>query len=97
MAPTLEDQERHYLVKCVDRLLLKYGTAIRPFVHKILAVVEPLLIDPDYLARVEGKEIIMNLSRAAGLATMISTLRPDIDNPDEYVRNTTSRALAVVA
>ena len=24
-------------------------------------------------------------------------MRPDIDNPDEYVRNTTARALAVVA
>ena len=34
---------------------------------------------------------------AAGLATMISTMRPDIDNMDEYVRNTTARAFAVVA
>ena len=37
------------------------------------------------------------LSQAAGLATMISTMRPDIDNMDEYVRNTTARAFAVVA
>ncbi|KAF0728193.1 hypothetical protein Ae201684_014018 [Aphanomyces euteiches] len=28
---------------------------------------------------------------------MISTMRPDIDNSDEYVRNTTARAFAVVA
>jgi len=28
---------------------------------------------------------------------MISTLRPDLDNVDEYVRNTTARAFAVVA
>lgn len=35
--------------------------------------------------------------QAAGLATMISTMRPDIDNMDEYVRNTTARAFAVVA
>ena len=28
---------------------------------------------------------------------MISTMRPDIDNMDEYVRNTTARAFAVVA
>jgi splicing factor 3B subunit 1 len=47
--------------------------------------------------RVEGREIISNLSKAAGLATMISTMRPDIDHSDEYVRNTTSRAFAVVA
>jgi hypothetical protein len=37
------------------------------------------------------------LAKAAGLATMISTMRPDIDNIDEYVRNTTARAFAVVA
>lgn len=104
-------------------------------------VIEPLLIDEDYYARVEGREIISNLSKAAGLATMIATMRPglcsicllslhlhllwmmlhvatnipphvpvtvwnvampclwdaDIDHPDEYVRNTTARAFAVVA
>ena len=70
---------------------------VRPYVHKILVVIEPLLIDEDYYARVEGREIISNLAKAAGLATMISTMRPDIDNIDEYVRNTTARAFAVVA
>lgn len=28
---------------------------------------------------------------------MISAMRPDIDNQEEYVRNTTARAFAVVA
>ncbi|ETV75167.1 hypothetical protein H257_10384 [Aphanomyces astaci] len=97
MAPTLEDQERHLLVKVIDRILYKLDDLVRPFVHKILVVIEPLLIDEDYYARVEGREIISNLSKAAGLATMISTMRPDIDNSDEYVRNTTARAFAVVA
>ena len=27
---------------------------MRPYVHKILVVIEPLLIDEDYFARVEG-------------------------------------------
>lgn len=97
MAPTLEDQERHLLVKVIDRILYKLGDLVRPFVHKVLVVIEPLLIDEDYFARVEGREIISNLAKAAGLAAMISTMRPDIDNPDEYVRNTTARAFAVVA
>lgn len=65
---------------------------MRPYVHKILVVIEPLLIDEDYYARVEGREIIANLSKAAGLAQMIAAMRPDIDNIDEYVRNTTARA-----
>lgn len=97
MSPTLEDQERHLLVKVIDRVLYKLDDLVRPYVQRILAVIEPLLIDEDYYARVEGREIISNLSKAAGLPTMIATMRPDIDNPDEYVRNTTSRAFAVVA
>jgi len=97
MSPSLEDQERHLLVKCIDRVLYKLGELVRPFVHKILVVIEPLLIEEDHYARAEGREIISNLSKAAGLATMIATMRPDIDNPDEYVRNTTARAFAVVA
>ena len=97
MERTLEDQERHLLVKVIDRVLYKLDDLVRPYVHKILVVIEPLLIDQDYYARVEGREIISNLSKAAGLAHMISTMRPDLDHADEYVRNTTARAFAVVA
>ena len=85
MSPTLEDQERHLLVKVIDRVLYKLDELVRPFVHKILMVIEPLLIEEDYYARVKGREIISNLSKVAGLATMIATMRPDIDNIDEYV------------
>lgn len=77
--------------------MYKLDDLVRPYVHKILVVIEPLLIDEDYYARVEGREIISNLAKAAGLATMITTMRPDIDHQDEYVRNTTARAFAVVA
>ncbi|OAA32771.1 U2 snRNP component prp10 [Moelleriella libera RCEF 2490] len=97
MEKTLEDQERHLLVKVIDRILYKLDDLVRPYVHRILVVIEPLLIDQDYYARVEGREIISNVAKAAGLATMISVMRPDIDHPDEYVRNTTARAFAVVA
>jgi len=96
-SPTIEDQERHLLVKVIDRILYRLDDLVRPFVHRILQVIEPMLIDEDYYARIEGREIISNLAKAAGLATMIATMRPEIDNPDEYVRNITSRAFAVVA
>ena len=62
MSPTLEDQERHLLVKVIDRVLYKLDDLVRPYVHKILVVIEPLLIDEDYYARVEGREIISNLA-----------------------------------
>ena len=97
MSTELEDQERHLLIKVVDRVLFKLDSLVRPYVHKILVAVEPMLIDEDYFARVEGREVISNLAKAAGLAYMISTMREDLDSQDEYVRNITARAFSVVA
>ncbi|ODQ80760.1 hypothetical protein BABINDRAFT_160974 [Babjeviella inositovora NRRL Y-12698] len=94
---SLEEQERHLLVKLLNRLIFRLDDLVKPYVSKILIVTNPLLIDEDKFARLEGREIISNLAKAAGLATMIATQRPDIDNVDEYVRNTTARSFAVVA
>jgi splicing factor 3B subunit 1 len=97
MSPSLEDQERHLLVKVIDRVLFRLDDLVRPYVHKILVVTEPLLVDADYYVRAEGREIISNLAKAAGRSAMITAMRPDVDHEDEDVRNATSRALAVVA
>ena len=70
-------------LQVIDRVLFKLDALVRPFVQMIMVVIEPLLIDEDYYARQEGKEIIQNLAKAAGLATMIAAMRPDIDNIDE--------------
>ncbi|PIA32620.1 hypothetical protein AQUCO_04400070v1 [Aquilegia coerulea] len=94
---TLEDQERHQLVKVVDRVVYKMDELVRPFVHKILVQVGPLLVDSDYYARSEGREVISSLCKAVGLATMISAMRPDIDNIYEDVRRITAKAFSVVA
>jgi len=97
LSEELDDQERHFLVKTIDRILYKLDDLVRPHAHKILTVVQPMLQDSNHYTRMEGREIIANLAKAAGLAWMVSIMRPDIDKPDEYVRNATARALAVVA
>lgn len=97
LSVSLEDQERHFLIKIIDRILVKFDEQIRPYVHKILLIIKPLLIDDNFLIRSEGKGIICNLTKAAGLASMIVALRPDIDHSDEGIRNTTCRALTAVA
>ena len=50
-------------MQVIDRILYKLDDLVRPYVHKILVVIEPLLIDEDYYARVEGREIISNLAK----------------------------------
>lgn len=97
MSPTIEEQERHLLVKVIDRILYKLDDLVRPYVRDILNVIQPLLIAQDHYARIEGREIISNLAKAAGLHTMITAMRPSIDSPDDFVRNVTARAFAVVA
>lgn len=93
----LEDQERHLMIKVVGRVLYVLGGTVGPYTHKILMVVSPLLIDEDSMARETGREVIGTLAHSAGLANILTAMRPDVDNEDEYVRNVTSRAMAVVA
>ena len=50
MECTLEDQERHLLVKVINRVLYKLDDLVRPYVYNILVVIEPPLIDEDYYA-----------------------------------------------
>lgn len=63
-------------LQVIDRILYKLDELVRPFVHKILVVIEPLLIDEDYYARVEGREIIANLSKVRFFCSGISQCHP---------------------
>lgn len=46
MSPTLEDQERHLLVKVIDRVLYKLDDLVRPYVHKVSST-------PSHLTRLQ--------------------------------------------
>ncbi|ODQ66922.1 ARM repeat-containing protein [Nadsonia fulvescens var. elongata DSM 6958] len=94
---SLQEQERHLLVKIINRVLYRLDDLVRPYTHKILVVILPLLIEEDPYARIEGREAVSNLAKAVGLPHMITVMRPDIDQTDEYVRNITARGFAVVA
>ncbi|CCE61614.1 hypothetical protein TPHA_0A05400 [Tetrapisispora phaffii CBS 4417] len=93
---SLEDQERNLMIKVIDRVMYQLGDQIRPYAKNILKVISPLLIDEDKITRATGTDIISNLTNAVGFNTMILTIRPDIENEDEYIRNISSRALAIV-
>lgn len=97
LEPNLDEQERHILVKLLGRILNQLDSSIRPYTSKVVAVISPLLIDQDLHVRIEARELICNLTKAAGLANMVATLRPDLDHVDEYVRNITSRVFALVS
>jgi len=71
---TLKDQKHHLLVKVIDQVLYKLDNLVCPYIHKILVVIKPLLIDKDYYVRVKGHEIISNLLKAASLTHMILTM-----------------------
>lgn len=93
----LDEADRHILTKLLGRVVYQLDEDIRPYTHKIITAVSPLLIDEDLTLRLESREVISAVSRAAGLANIVSSLRPDLDHTDEYVRNLTARVFAVVA
>ena len=91
----IEERNRPLSSEELDSLFPTQGYTIFEPSKKLIET--PLLLDKDYYVRIEGREIISNLSKVAGLATMIANLRPDIDHADEYVRNITARSFSVVA
>lgn len=95
--PNLEDHERHVLMKVIGRVLQRLGASVRPFTFKIVVLMAPFLIEEEFTTRMEAREIIVSLTKAVGLANMISTVRPDLDHTDEYVRNLASRVFSIVA
>lgn len=97
LEPALEDAERHVLTKLLGRVVYQLDDKVRPYTHKIIAAVAPLLIDEDMTLRLEARDAVSAVSKAAGLANIVASLRPDLDHADEYVRNLTARVFAVVA
>ncbi len=97
MDSSLDSFERHLIVKVLDRVIFKLKELIKPYLQKILVVIMPMLIDEDYLVRIEGREIISNLSKAAGLSALIISIRSDIDNPNDDIRDVTAQTFAVGA
>lgn len=97
LEPSLDLADRYIVTKLLGRLVYQLQDAIRPYTHQIITALAPSLIDEDLILRLETKDVISNVARTAGFANMVSSLRPDLDHADEYVRNLTARVFAIVA
>ena len=49
-----------------------------------------MLISEDYFIRIEGRELISNLIKSVGIATTLTSLRLEIENPNEDLREITA-------
>lgn len=97
LEPSLDLADRYIVTKLLGRLVYQLQDTIRPYTHQLITALAPALIDEDLTLRLETKDVISTISRTAGLANMVSSLRPDLDHSDEYVRNITARVFAIVA
>lgn len=97
LEPALDEADRHILTKLLGRLLYRLDDTIAPYTQQIITAVAPLLIDEDMTLRLESRDVISGVARGAGFASIVASLRPDLDHADEYVRNLTARVFAVVA
>jgi splicing factor 3B subunit 1 len=97
MSETLDNAEKHAVVKLIDRVLFHLGDVVTPTVPQILTVIQPLLSEPDPYTRDEGREVIANLARAVGLKPIVLALKRDMDDASDEIRQLTSRTMAIVA
>ncbi|OHS94394.1 U2 snRNP component prp10 [Tritrichomonas foetus] len=91
------EQERHSLVKVVDRLMYRLSTSMSPYVPQLLAFVGKMLIENDPIARAEAREIVSNLSKISGLPTILQALRSGLDSESKETRTVTAQTLATAA
>ncbi|KAG7666036.1 uncharacterized protein J8A68_000466 [[Candida] subhashii] len=66
LEPNLDSTELHTLVKLINRILYQFDELIRPYTQQLLQVISPFLIDEDPIIRLETREIVSNLTKAAG-------------------------------
>ncbi|PHT36993.1 Splicing factor 3B subunit 1 [Capsicum baccatum] len=69
----------------------------KKMVHDTLLLTRFMLIDEHYDVRVEGREIIYKLSKAAGLSVMVDALRRNVHSVDESDRIIDVQCFCVVA
>lgn len=93
----LDENERHLIVKATTKVVIRIEGGVRPYTHQVMRALAPMLIDEDLAFRVAARELLLVVVRAAGLASTVLSLRPDLDHADEYVRNLLARVLAVAA
>lgn len=95
--PSLEDQERHVLVKLIGRVLFRLDHLIRPYTGTVLKSISPMLMEEDFTLRTEARDVIAGTCRAAGLAAVLMALKPDLSLNDDQIRHIMCRILAIVA
>ena len=94
----IDELDRHVLMKTVGRLVdALSGPDLVPLVPDILAPVEPALMDADKYARIEARQLIGRLAKAAGVGPLVDAFMEDVKDTDDAVRTMTGRAVAAVA
>lgn len=93
----LNDNERHSLVKAVDRLMNKLASSMAEYVPQLLASVGNMLIERDSIAKAEAREIISNLAKIGGLPVVLKSLRSGLDSEEKSVRAITAQTIATAS
>ncbi|RKP29773.1 ARM repeat-containing protein [Metschnikowia bicuspidata] len=97
LEPSLDVGDRYIVTKLLGRVVYQLQGAVRPYTYQLVTALAPALIDEDATLRLETRDVIAAVARAAGFANIVAALRPDLNHADEYVRNVTARVFAVVA
>lgn len=98
MQPKLKDQDAHFLLKVMDKVMLCISSddfdrdQIRPFVPKIIVATQPFMFD----GNMKAKDIIYNLTKIVGLDSMLAVIELQMNDYSEYVREVAAKTVGIV-
>ena len=94
---TIDEIQRHALIKILTRLLPKCVSEICNHGKEILYLALPLTKNPNYLIRTEGRELIADFVKSTGFTFLVNLIYPTIDTDDERLKTDICRILGIAA
>ena len=72
--------DQHYLLKAIERILLRFPGKMKMYLQKLLTLIQPFVSDENFLVRLQAREFISSIAKAASLSDVIQALRGQMDS-----------------
>lgn len=95
-SPSLDPQQRHYLVEFTKALITKLGPATREVCKEVVHMMEPLLSSQERFIREDGRQTLVLLTRMVGFHAVWNTIEPDFKHENAAMRRHTAKVVALM-
>ena len=89
--------DQHYLLKAIERILLRFPGKMKMYLQKLLTLIQPFVSDENFLVRLQAREFISSIAKAASLSDVIQALRGQMDSNEALERENIGTIFAILS